>query len=296
MPSRCEPAVHVSTPVFQFCQVEVPWALGPPDGRYLVRASGAAPEEPPVHVLAFTTLAAPVPSRRLRTRRRRDAPPEPPPATLSSSRATVIAVGSPLEGAAQARGWLAGAGESDLLEALAVINRALHAFRLASADPYVHPVERRQLLVARIGYGAGEDVAEGRWSEARELIAPRARTRRARVLEPQAQLAALLAGRRATLACEELALRARLDLGQGREREAALQLSIALDAALAELADAGAIGERLAELRSTRQAVVDAASSALEGRLTGPQHGVVEHALERLEAALRARAAGLRNN
>ena len=56
------------------------------------------------------------------------------------------------------------------------------------------------------------------------------------MLHPQARLAAVLGARERPLACEELALRARLDLDHGREREAALQLLVALDAALAELA------------------------------------------------------------
>ena len=42
---------------------------------------------------------------------------------------------------------------------LAVLNRALHAFRLATADPYINAVGRRQALVARVGYGAGEEGA-----------------------------------------------------------------------------------------------------------------------------------------
>ena len=65
---------------------------------------------------------------------------------------------------------------------------------------------------------------------------PEGRRRRSRILAPQARLAALLGAREAALACEELTLRARADVDQGRPREAALQLLVALDAALAELA------------------------------------------------------------
>ena len=65
------------------------------------------------------------------------------------------------------------------------------------------------------------------------------------MLRPQARLAAVLNGRERPLACEELTLRARLDLDHGREREAALQVLVALDAALAELAaDPQAAGPR----------------------------------------------------
>ena len=45
----------------------------------------------------------------------------------------------------------------------------IDAFRLATADPYVNAVGRRQALVARVGYGAGEEVADGHWTNAREL-------------------------------------------------------------------------------------------------------------------------------
>ena len=93
---------------------------------------------------------------------------------------------------------------------------ALHAFRLATADPYLNPVERHQALVARIGYGRGDEVADGLWTDARELIVLDRRLRRSKILHPQARLAALLGGRERPLACEELALRARLDLEHER--------------------------------------------------------------------------------
>ena len=100
-------------------------------------------------------------------------------------------------------------------------------------DPYVAEVRAGQALATRIGYGSGEQVAEGDWEAARELPAPK--PSRSMLLHPQQRLAALLSGRDVALACEELALRARLDLDQGRGREAALQLAAGLDAALAEL-------------------------------------------------------------
>ena len=55
------------------------------------------------------------------------------------------------------------------------------------------------------------------------------------MLRPQERLAAILGGRDVALACEELALRARLDADAGRWREAAFQLRVALEAAIAEL-------------------------------------------------------------
>ena len=137
-------------------------------------------------------------------------------------------------------------------------------------------------------------MAEGRWTAAKELTVPEGRRRRARILAPQARLAALLGARDAVLACEELALRARLDLDQGRPREAALQLHVALDAALAELAGdphAAELAGRLDELRGQREPVAGAAQAALSGPLSEADASAVAFALERVEAALRARAA-----
>jgi hypothetical protein len=209
-----------------------------------------------------------------------------------TGRATVIDVARPLADEPEASAWLASAGESELEADLAVLGRALHSFRLATADPYQHPVGRHQLLVARIGYGRGDEVAEGLWTDARELILPERRQRRSRILAPQARLAGLLAGREQPLAGEELALRARLDLDHGRSREAALQVLVALDAALAELpADPAApvLESRLEELHELRDSVDEAGQAALAGPLDRDQLDTVEFALGRIEAAFRAR-------
>jgi len=212
---------------------------------------------------------------------------------VSTGRATVIDVHAPLTGAAAAQRWLTSAGEEYLADSLAVLNRVLHAYRLVTADPYSGPVGRAQALVARIGYGAGEQVADGLWTEARELLDSGPRPRRLKVLQPQARLAAVLGGRERVLACEELALRARLDLDHGRDREAALQVLVALDAAVAELAadpTAPALADRLDELRAQREPVAAAAQAALAGPLNAEQRQVVEFTVGRIEAALRARA------
>jgi hypothetical protein len=287
--------------LFRFAQVELPWALGPPDGRYLARPDGEAAAA--THVIVFATLGAPE-RRRLATRgRSRAAEPEPPPTPVVTGRATVIDVEQPLGGAEAAAAWLGGAAEPELEEALGTLNRALHAFRVVSANPYLYPVTRRQAIVARLGYGAGEQVADGLWAAARELTMPGGRggtgrvagagSRRSRMLAPQARLAAVLGAREPALVCEELVLRARLDLDHARPREAALQLLVALDTALAELAADSrveAFADRLGELRGRREAVAAAARSALTGSLTGPELEVVRFTVARLEAALRARA------
>ncbi len=284
--------MSTSSALFRFIQVELPWPLGPPDGRYLLRDTDT--DGTPAHIIVFATLGAPERRRLAARRRAREAQPSPGPAPVATGRATVIDSGHPLAGEAQARAWLAAAGEAELAAGLAVLNRALHAFRLVTADPHLHAVGRGQALVTRVGFGAGEQVADGLWTDARELELPGGRRRRSRILAPQARLAAVLGGREPTLACEELTLRARLDLDQGRDREAALQLLVALDAALAELAaDPGAEGlaARLTELRGQREAVATAAQAALGGSLDDTQRQTAAFALGRIEAALRARAA-----
>ncbi len=206
---------------------------------------------------------------------------------------TVIDADSPLPDARAARAWLSAAGEPQLSAHLGVLEWVLHALRVSTADPDVRAPAREQLLIARVGYGEGEQVADGRWLAARELSAPVPRRRRARLLEPQARLAAALARRSPPLICEDLALRARVDLDHGRERAAALQLRIAVEAALAQLhVDmAPDMAERIAQLERQQQAVSAAARAALSGELDAGEREAVAVALTRLEAALRARAA-----
>ena len=252
------------------------------------------------HVLLFATLGAVRREHVTRRLSRRDGSarvePEPGPAEVATGRATVVSVREPFADEAAARRWLRSAGEPELAEDLAVLGRALHAYRVVSADPYLQPVGRWQVLVARVGYGAGEEVAEGRWSDARELAARPARARRSRALDPQVRLAGVLGGHVPLLVCEELALRARLDLDHGRPRVAAVQLLAALDAALAELPaepggePGGEFADRVGELATRRPEVADAAETALTSTPSAAQQDAVAATLGRLEAALRARA------
>lgn len=244
-------------------------------------------------MLVLSTLGAPKRTRVSRGARKRKAQPEPDPARVPTSRVTIIDVSEPFEDSKHAAAWLGEAGEEELAADIAIINRALHAFRLVTADPYLNAVSREQALVTRVGFGAGEEVAEGLWTDARELHGPRPRQGRVKVLQPQARLAAVLNGRERALTCEELALRARLDLDQGRDREAALQAMIALDAALAELPGdptGPVLSERVQELKGRREAIARAAQAALARRLDEGEREAVEFTLGRLEAALRARA------
>ena len=286
----------VGPPLFAFVQFEFPWELGPPPGRYVLRDSAA---EADLRVLVISTLGAR--ERRLFGRRRAERlPPSDEPAPVPTSRATVIR-GVPLSGAEEGEAWIT-ANETNVPVELAVLNRVLHAHRIAAADPAVREVATAQALVVRVGYGAGEEVAHGRWTSAIEPgertggAAARRRERRVEALRPQERLAAILGGRDAALACEELALRARGDLDAGRFREAALELRVALEAAIAELeAWRGTrdLEQRLGELRDERGAVGDAANAALRGGLPQATIAEVERVLGRVEAAIRARAAGV---
>jgi hypothetical protein len=277
--------------LFRFFQVEVPWDLGPDAGRYVVRRHAG---EQPDHVLVLATLGAPQ-RRLLGSRRARSAAPAPDPSPVTTGRATIIAA-DPLQDEEAASSWLAGAdAEAELGADLTVLNRALHAHGVAAADSRAREVGRGDVLVARIGIGVGDQVAEGRWTEALELPAPSGgRQRRTAALRPQERLAALLGGRDAVLACELLVLRARADLDAGREREAALQLRVALEAALAELpawAERGDLGQRVAELSGESELAAALAATALGRGLDPEESAEAQRILGRLEAALRARSA-----
>ncbi|HEX7298834.1 MAG TPA: hypothetical protein VF257_07485 [Solirubrobacteraceae bacterium] len=246
------------------------------------------------HVLVLTTLGA---QERRWLRRPRARRADPAPAPVSTTRVTLIAASAFDDGRAAER-WLGEAtadrecGAARAGAAVTTLNRILHLHRAATADPHVREVDVDQALVVRVGIGEGEQVAAGHWVRATELPLPRRARGRTAALRPQERLAALLSARDAALACEELALRARQDVDAGRRREAALQLEAALTMAMAELepwAPRGDLAGRLAELRGILPAVQSAAQAALQGGVDDADEAAVRHALERLEAALRAR-------
>ena len=238
-------------------------------------------------VLALRTLGAPQ-RRLLRGRRGTEvehAEAEPVPTT----RATVIRP-EPFPDPGRAEAWLDGARgseeelEAELAAALAVLNRALHAHRAARADLAARDVTRTSALVVRLGFGSGDQVAEGRFERGWEL--PRQARKAKRTMEaPDERFAALLGGRETVLACEELVLRARADLDAGRVREAALQARIALETLLAELEKLPDARRRA--LEDDRGQVGAAANAALRGPLDPGAAEAVTAAVGRMEAALR---------
>ena len=296
--------------LFLFVQFEFPWELGPPDGRYVLRAPGS---DEPQHVIVLATLGA---ARRSgsagRARRRRGVPVEPTtqPSAVPVARATVVDPVS-LSAEQQARAWLSDFdSERDVGAAAAVLNRVLYLHRIACADPYVHEVSPAQALSIRVGWGEGVQVAEGQWLHARELPVtgevsgrpgrwPGGR-RYSAALRTGERLAQLLGGHAEPLACEELTLRARLDLDQGRLQHAAIQLAAAFASALPELRaeENPDLSVRIAELEELSAGVLAQqraarAEQAPDGaQAQAPSEEVVRHALERLEAALRTRTAG----
>ena len=240
-------------------------------------------------MLVLTTLGAPE-RRRLSGRRTRsvsEAEPEPVPTT----RATIVrstAFPSP----ADAAEWLSGADlDEEVDTAVRTLNRALHAHRVASADPYVTEVSSTRALVARVGYGSGDDLVDGQFGDAREVpVSGRRRPRRS-MEAPEERFAALLGGRETVLPAEELVLRARSDLNAGRLAEAALQARVAIESLLATgvAADSGPAG---ASLASHRQTVAAAANAALRGDIPGTGKAEVEEAVAAMELALKRRRLG----
>ncbi|MGH2863703.1 MAG: hypothetical protein ACRDJX_00480, partial [Solirubrobacteraceae bacterium] len=167
--------------LFVFIQLEYAWALGPADGRYLVRRyEDGEPERVVVlgaqqagrrALLAGSglSLGGPLVGRGRMRSREPVVPASPEPELVSTTRATVIDPVS-LSAESQARAWLAELDrDREVRAAVAVLNRVIHAHRIASADPYLHQVSPAQALVIRAGWGEGEQVADGLWLHAREL-------------------------------------------------------------------------------------------------------------------------------
>ena len=253
-------------------------------------------------VLVLRTLGAPErrrggggrgPLGRARPRPIESAEPEPVP----TSRATIVR-GAPFPAGEEAAAWLdALRGDDEALDgevdaALAVLNRALHAHRVAAADAYVTDVSPERALVVRVGYGVGDELADGRFSECVEL--PRSVHRRPRrsMEAPEERFAALLGGREEVLPAEDLVLRARADLNAGRPAEAALQARVAIEALLAAGLASPESGAAGASMASHRETIAAAANAALRGELPGDSSAALEEAVSAMELALKRRRLG----
>lgn len=247
------------------------------------------------------TLGAPPPPRR-RRRKPRTAETGEDRDALPLSRATAVRAFEPFDSASEAERWLSEAVEAeDAVDALvadgvALLNRALHAQGVASANPHPQELTAEGAVSARIGYGSGEQVAAGRFALAHDVdvraTGVSARRRREEELRPQERVAAVLGGRERIDACETLLLRARADLNAGRTREAALQLRVGLEALLVELRGAlldPSHEEDMAELDGRRAEAGAAANLALKGDLDAERERTVRQLLEICERVLRRR-------
>jgi hypothetical protein len=273
-----------------FVQFELAGTVGLEQGRYLGRD--------PERVLVVDVVGAPpAPRRRLGRPKPKDADPDAEPPTVPLTTLTVVRP-RPLGGDAEAEAWLARlrgdpeATESELAEAVRFVNGAVHAHRAAVLDPDIADLAAPHALAVRVGFGSGDQLAEGRFEHAFEV--PRsARRRRGELLRPQERVAAVL-GRRETVAtCEVLLLRARSDLDAGRHREAALQLRVGLETLLAERDRLRAPGqdEDLAALGERREVTGDAANEALAGELGEARLVEVTETLRLCERVLRRQRA-----
>jgi hypothetical protein len=253
-------------------------------------------------VLVLRQTEAPAPSGR-RRRRNRAAEADEGQRALTLTRVTAIRAFAPFESNEEAARWLDEACEAEdtvevlVAEGLALLNRALHAQAVASGSPNSRSeLAAEQAERVLIGYGSGEETADGRFTEAREVdLTPRRSSRRRRreeELRPQERVAAVLRGREQLDACETLLLRARADLNAGRPREAALQLRVGLEALLVELKGALADPsheEDMATLQERRTEAGNAANTALQGDLSDEQLTQVEDLLQLSERILRRR-------
>lgn len=274
-------------------QFDLPGAIGVPDGRYLARENDGE------RVLVVETVGAPPPPRRRRRRPRESQATEPD--SLPLTRVTAIRAQEPFDSEADASEWLGQAVATEestdavLTAGIGLLNRALHAHAVASADPLAAEVRAERATTVRIGHGSGKEVAAGRFTAAR-VVDVRAggspRRRRDEELRPQERIAAILGGRERVDACESLILRARADLDADRRREAALQLRVGLEAMLVELAGALADPDHerdMAELNERRAEAGEAANAALRGELDVEQERQVAELTALCERVLRRR-------
>jgi hypothetical protein len=283
------------TRLFGFSQFEFAGTLAVADGRYVVRDGEVE------RVLVLETLGAPAPARR-RRKRVREIEAGAAPSSLPLSRATTVRASEPFDAEEKAASWLEQASADEkaadalITEGIALLNRALHAHAVASGDPHPQALTPRGAVAVRLGYGSGEQVANGEFNSARQ-VDPEAgpatrRQQRSEELRPQERLAAVLGGRETFDACETLILRARADLDTGRNREAALQLRVGLEALLAELrgalADPGH-KQDIATLESRRHEAGELANAALNGELRAAQATNVRELIEICERVLRRR-------
>lgn len=244
-----------------FAQLDLAGRLGLADGRYLVSAAGqpdasqTAAGRPAGDVLALRTLGAPRASSRLR--RGRPRPVEDDAASpLPLTRVTFVK-GAPFDSTERAADWLdqvsadGALAEALIGEATRALNRAILAYRIAAPDPYARERDPGEAVAVRLGFGTGDQLADGHWSEARELPPERRRSPRSELIDgvgATERVAAVLGGRDSVTPVEELAVAAELAFHEQR-----LPAALAIAGAAVELLGpgrSGPAGELAARLRA----------------------------------------------
>lgn len=269
---------------FPFVQLEIAGTVGLDEGRYL----GRDPER--VLVVGIDN-PAPAPRRRLGRAKPKDADPRAAAPPVPMTTLTVI---TPTE-LGDAEAWLGQIRDDDdeidalIAAALELVNGAIHAHRAAVGDSSIPDVAAEAALAVRIGFGTGEDLADGHFTEAVEIPASERRRRRVEALRPTERVASVLAGRESVATCELLLLRARSDLDAGRAREGALQLRSGVAAMLAERDGFRADGQAadLEALMGSLDAIAAAADGALSGEPSAEHVEVISAALAIAERVLR---------
>jgi hypothetical protein len=165
------------------------------------------------------------------------------PTTLAVTTVTVIRAYEPLGAEAAAKEWLARAADDEFLdplldESFAALERALAAEAAATGRPFAASPTLDQALSARVGFGDGDRVADGRFTDALDVdarggTAGRKRERLNRT-RPLARIAAILGEKDMAGACEFLVPRVRADLDAGRTMTAGLMIENAARATVLE--------------------------------------------------------------
>ncbi len=243
--------------LFTFVQMELPWELGPADGRYLLRKPVGPEGNEPQHVVVLSTVGAErrgLLGGRSRTRRT-----DAEPARVPVARATIV---DPVPLSARQPGTQV---------ARATRPRARGACRRERAQPgAVGTPHRRRRPPHPRGLPRPGTRDQGRLSARASRsptgCGPTRASCSSRAGGPGGGRACCARrsawrcccpGAASALLCEELVLRARLDLDAGRLALAAIELERAYAAALAELPaeERTDLRERIEELRELRAEV-----------------------------------------
>lgn len=214
-------------------QLDLPGELPLEDGRYVVRPPGEPSGD--ADVLAIRTLGTARAKRGLfRSKGKPVAAAEEAPA-LRVSRVT-LARAKPFGTAEAAEAWLQEVSDSEEMskslaaETARTLNRALRAHRAAAGDPYATDLHHGSAVAIRFGFGSGDELVDGRWTEAVEMPESGRRAllaaSRAEV-GPQERVAAVLGAREEVAPYEELLAGARRALAEGRIEEAAVMVEAA---------------------------------------------------------------------